>query len=150
VDWPEQAPQPEQSFKNCSGTPAVETPARGSQVGVQGTPKVDTLGTIHASLLDGGGAETLDAIPSSAPVSFLVRRNGGAGGRAMRQAITIARLFTCHYTSCGSITGSQPTNGAGQATATYTSSTTSGFCSVTATESGTGQSATTQVDQTSV
>jgi len=54
--------------------------------------------------------------------------------------------------TCGHITGSgsQPTNAAGQATATYISSTTPGFCRVTATETQTNKSAATEVDQTSV
>jgi hypothetical protein len=41
-------------------------------------------------------------------------------------------------------------NSSGQAVVTYTSSASSGFCTVTATESATAQSGSTQIDQTSI
>jgi adhesin/invasin len=52
--------------------------------------------------------------------------------------------------SCGTFTpaAAGATNSSGVVTVTYTASTTSGFCSIAATEGGTGQAATTVIDQT--
>jgi hypothetical protein len=54
-------------------------------------------------------------------------------------------------TGCGTIPATPViVNGVGQAVDTYTSSANAGFCIVTATESATVQSGSTQIDQTSV
>ena len=52
--------------------------------------------------------------------------------------------------SCGTFTpaAAGATNSSGQVTVTYTSSTTAGFCTVTATEGGTSQTGSVVIDQT--
>jgi hypothetical protein len=90
-------------------------------------------------------ANPLSIVANGTSTSALtVTVTSGVGGAAVSaDAVTFSTSGTC-----GAVSGSTtPTNTAGQVTATYTSSVTSGFCTITATDS-TGASGTVTIDQT--
>jgi adhesin/invasin len=131
----------------------------GGQVGVLNGPSGGGPTTVIADLFGfytpstpAGNTVTVSANPSSIPAdgtstSTVTATVNGPSGPVVGDPVN----FTTSGTACGTLSGStSPTNPSGQATVTYTSSTTVGTCSVTATEANQGQSGSTTINQTQV
>jgi adhesin/invasin len=98
---------------------------------------------------------TVTPVPSSVPAdgtttsTVTVNVKSGLGANVVGDTVTFS-LTANPSGACGPLTPAGPysTNASGNVVVTYTSSTTVGFCTVKATETGTGQSGSSAIDQT--
>ncbi len=91
------------------------------------------------------------AVVSSGGFTITATVDSPTGAAVSGDAVTFTEVGNASSAACGSLnTTSGTTNSSGQVTVFYTPSATAGFCTVTATEAGTGATGTSTIDQTSL